>query len=67
MRERRGAAPRGWVTFLSFYCRRANPGNVYVNRAQTNYTRNNRNFQGELGRKNRTLHVQLNSFFNFIL
>lgn len=33
----------------------------------TNYTRNNGNFQEELGRKSQTLHVQLNSFFNFIL
>jgi len=38
---------------FSIYCQRANPGNVYVNRAQTSYTLNNKKhtFQGEVGQE----------------
>lgn len=66
MRERRGGAPRAGSPSFPFIVEEQTQ-ETFINRAQTNYTRNNRNFQGELGRKNQTLHVQLNSFFNFIL
>ena len=38
---------------FAIYCQRANPGNVYVNRAQTSYTLNNKKytFQGEVGQE----------------
>lgn len=38
---------------FSTYCQRANPGNIYVNRAQTSYTLNNEKdtFQGEVGQE----------------
>lgn len=38
---------------FSIYCQRANSGNIYVNRAQTSYTLNNKKhtFQGEVGQE----------------
>lgn len=57
--RKEGAAPR-WVTFLSFYCRRANQ-ETFTSTAQTNYTRTTELAGSERGRKSQTLHVQLNS------
>lgn len=68
-KEGSGPAELGDLPFPFIVKEQTQERDIYVNRAQTSYTLNNKSTpsRGKLGRKNQTLCVQLNIFSNFIL